>query len=421
MDSRLDILLIGATGYTGKNVALNLGLLCKRPEFSFIRWGIAGRSRQKMKELLTELQNLGVDVAQIPAIECDILKGVSLADMTSMAKVIMNATGPNVILSAPIVSACIQTGTHYIDISAELYHMLSIYRDYNTAAEQSNVLVIPGCGFACVPVTAGLMYLEKEFKGNLNSVVCYTVIDVPLRANFLFPGYNNSLIHYGTWESLVFELQNYKKYSKLKSITFPDIPPVPEELKKPFFHFQNGRLWYPYPGPDHDLVEQAQIHKRADNKPSYDFKIYTTMPLFIHFVVVTPIFFLYYILCKMACFSKLLFKFPRVFSFGLASHKGPSDKMRLDTKYSFTMTGKGKSGEGQASLENDVSLTIKVSGSDPGYYTTAIVFICSAIDILTDRSNMPTGGVISPLAAFSNTHLVELLQKNDMKIETIRN
>lgn len=46
-----------------------------------------------------------------------------------------------------------------------LQHMMNIYQTYNTQAEQANVLIIPGCGFASVPVSAGLIHLENNFKG----------------------------------------------------------------------------------------------------------------------------------------------------------------------------------------------------------------------------------------------------------------
>lgn len=43
--------------------------------------------------------------------------------------------------------------------------MMNIYETYNKPAEQANVLIIPACGFASLPVSAGLIHLENNFKG----------------------------------------------------------------------------------------------------------------------------------------------------------------------------------------------------------------------------------------------------------------
>ncbi|KAI5636339.1 saccharopine dehydrogenase NADP binding domain-containing protein [Phthorimaea operculella] len=415
MEPRLDIIILGATGFTGTFTAKNLALICKEPEYAHLKWGIAGRSKEKLFALLTQMEEKDISM-----IECDIVKNVNtIMEVTKRTKLLMNATGPCTILSEPIVRACIATGTHYIDISAELYHMLNIYRGYNKAAEEANVLIVPTCGFACIPVVAGLTQLERNFKGTLHSVECYTVLDIPTRANFPFPGHNNSLIHYGTWESLVHELRNHKKYMQLKKLTLPESEPVPDELKKPFFHRSKGRFWYPYPGPDYAVIEQTQQYQSESGKTPYHFKMYTTMPLFIHFLVVVPVFFLYYILSAFACFRKLVWTFPRVFTLGLASHQGPSDKMRSDTKFSFTLNGKGWSDGTNLKMAPDRKLIVMVSGSDPGYTTTSICFIFAAITLLTERSKMPSGGVLPTGVAFNDTQIAEKLTKHGIAIDII--
>lgn len=69
-------------------------------------------------------------VTSIPVLESDVKSG-NLVDVTGRAKVVMNCTGPNTVLSEPIVKACIETGTHYVDISAELYVSKNINTRYN--------------------------------------------------------------------------------------------------------------------------------------------------------------------------------------------------------------------------------------------------------------------------------------------------
>lgn len=54
-------------------------------------------------------------------IESNVDNRESLKKALQMAKVVINCTGPNSVLSAPIVEASIESGTHYLDISAEMF------------------------------------------------------------------------------------------------------------------------------------------------------------------------------------------------------------------------------------------------------------------------------------------------------------
>lgn len=56
-------------------------------------------------------------------------------------------------------------------------------------------------------------------------------LDLPKRAYFPWPG--NCLVHYGTWESLVYVLKNMKEYTRLKHETFPEpIGEMPQEMNR---------------------------------------------------------------------------------------------------------------------------------------------------------------------------------------------
>ncbi|KOB77878.1 putative secreted protein, partial [Operophtera brumata] len=341
----LDIVVLGATGFTGVKVVKCLS------EAVGLRWGIAGRSKDKLGKLIMDLHNTGnwvnsgcfknksryphyinapiagLDVSKVPVFNVDVNNKDALRKTTSQAKILMNCVGPSTIFSEQIVEACIESKTHYVDISAEINHILDLYRKYQRAAEDANVLIIPSCGFASVPAASGLLYLDGQFEvglrslnisGTLNTVECYVELDFPKRAYFPWPG--NCLVHYGTWESLVYVLRN---------------------MKEKFFHRNNGKLWYPYPGPDEDVIEFSEryLHKNQNKRP-VSFKLYTTMPLLIHFIII-PLMFMYYYLCYFKCFSKLLRKYPRFFTAGYMSHKGPSEKMMQAVTYSFTLIGKG--------------------------------------------------------------------------------
>ncbi|CAG9787158.1 unnamed protein product [Diatraea saccharalis] len=402
---RLDVLIVGATGFTGKHAVKNLIEILKGSPDLSVSWGITGRSKEKLDNVLSELEEIGETKTNVTVIKCDVEKD-DLRDVTGRAKVVINCTGPNTILSEPIVRACVETKTHYVDISAELYHMIHLYRIYHKVAEEANVLIVPACGFAAVPVETGIAYLEKKFNGTLNTVEGYFDIILPKRANF--PG--KCVIHFGTWASLVQELQNLREYQRLKAETFPQNIYIPEPpgFKRSFFHRQRGKFWFPYPGPDRDVNDMSQryLYEKNGKKP-YHCKLYTKTPMFFQMLIIVPAMFLYFYLCYFKFFRNWLVKYPRFFSLGYVSHKGPTEKIAKETKFKLSLLGKGVGSDSK-----EKSLTVQVSGADPGYETTSIAVVVSALTILLQNDKIPKGGVLGVGAAFRDTNIDEMLMKN---------
>ncbi|KAF9416228.1 hypothetical protein HW555_006387 [Spodoptera exigua] len=408
MDKSLDIIVLGATGFTGKCTVQHLARLTKEKYWD-VTWGIAGRSKDKMQTLITDLNKLGLDVKNVPMVESDIENRESLKKALQLAKVVINCTGPNSVLSAPIVEACIESGTQYLDISAEMFHILQLYQKYNKTAEDASVLVVPSCGYAAIPAESAMIYLERQFKGTLYTVECYSTMDIPKRT--YIPG--RALIHNGTWTSLVYVLNSFKDHLNLWKELFLSL------LNQSFFHRHKGETWFPYPGTEDYVVNMSQrhLHDKTQKKPVH-FKAYTTMPTFFHFLVI-PVMYLYYYLSYFKCFRSLLINWPRLVTVGYASQKGPSERTRRDTKYSFVLNGKGWDLGADLNSEPTKKMSVKVSGSDPGYDTTAVAIIMCAITILKERSNIPKGGVVMPGAAFFRTDIVDRLMHEGYTYEIV--
>ncbi|XP_068624638.1 saccharopine dehydrogenase-like oxidoreductase [Battus philenor] len=409
---KVDIIVIGATGFTGKHVVKQLAGFRKHETYKTITWGVSGRSKEKVNNLLSEIEESDIDITKILTVISDVTDESNISNVTKKAKIVINCTGPNTLLSEYIVKACLQTGTHYVDISAELYHMLNVYRAYHKSAEEAGVLIVPSCGFASIPTSTGLILLDRHFNGSLRSAECYVELHIPREC--YFGGRNKTLVHYGTWESFVHEMYNMGKYKQLKKEIFPQTSsePIPRELKKSFFHKHEGRVWFPYPGPDYEVDSMARTYfqEKKGKKPIH-FKAYTTMPLCIHFLLI-PIVFIAYFLCKLRCFRNLMWKYPGFFSFGLMSHKGPTEKLKNDLKYTFTLIGKGDDDKAKKHI-------VKITGSDPGYKTTAAAVLFSAVTILLERSKTPKGGVLMPESVFYDTDIVERLNGNGMNYEIV--
>lgn len=90
----------------------------------------------------------------------------------------------------------------------------------------------------------------------------------------------------------------------------------------------------------------------------------------------------------------LSFQYPKVFSFGAASHEGPPEQKMNNTQFTFLFTGNGwaeKSADSKTRQNDDPVKThvTKVTGINPGYGATCVAVLLSAITILKENSMMP--------------------------------
>src|SRR6266545_7315479 len=106
----LDIVVLGATGFTGALTAEYLA--AHRPGAT--RWAIAGRNRDKLEALR---DRLGVDVQILGA---DISDQASLRRMAEASRVVVTTVGPYLRYGEPVVAACAEAGTDYIDLTGEI-------------------------------------------------------------------------------------------------------------------------------------------------------------------------------------------------------------------------------------------------------------------------------------------------------------
>lgn len=83
MDKQLDIIIFGATGFTGKHAILEGIKILEK-----YSWGIAGRSTEKLEAVLKEIGTRAeTDLSKIPKIIANIEDPDSLTKMAESAKV----------------------------------------------------------------------------------------------------------------------------------------------------------------------------------------------------------------------------------------------------------------------------------------------------------------------------------------------
>lgn len=152
-----DIIIYGATGFTGRLVAEYLvqhyGDRADAP-----KWAMAGRSADKLTEI-RDLIGAPKDTALIVA---DASDPASLDAMAARAKVILTTVGPYQLYGAPLVAACVKAGTAYADLCGEPGWMREMIDEYQVAAKASGARITFSCGFDSIPFDLGVHFLQAE-------------------------------------------------------------------------------------------------------------------------------------------------------------------------------------------------------------------------------------------------------------------
>jgi short subunit dehydrogenase-like uncharacterized protein len=140
------ILIYGATGYTGKLVAMQ----ARETHLSF---EVAGRNGPQVTALADQLDM----PCRIFALDDPEIIIASLAGVTA----VLNCAGPFASTARPLMEACIACGVHYLDITAE-YKVYALAEAWSERAAAAGVMLLPGVGWDVVPSDCLAMYLAAK-------------------------------------------------------------------------------------------------------------------------------------------------------------------------------------------------------------------------------------------------------------------
>ncbi|MCJ1282282.1 hypothetical protein MMC26_001605 [Xylographa opegraphella] len=153
-DRKYEIILLGATGYTGKYCAEHI--VKNLP--TDLRWAVAGRSEVKLSTLINELESLNTDRLG-PGVEIASLDPEDLDALVKKTKLLITTVGPFHKYGSPVVEACAGNGTHYVDSTGETPWVLEMIRKYHDIAQANRAIMIPQCGLesACSDIMVYLV------------------------------------------------------------------------------------------------------------------------------------------------------------------------------------------------------------------------------------------------------------------------
>jgi short subunit dehydrogenase-like uncharacterized protein len=124
-----------------------------------LTWAIAGRNEKKLEQILKEF-SISSNAPDI--LLADSHDAQSLQTLARSAKVILTTVGPYALYGSELVAACVENGTHYCDLSAEVYWLRQMMEKHQAAATISGARVVNACGFDSIPSDLGVQFLQNH-------------------------------------------------------------------------------------------------------------------------------------------------------------------------------------------------------------------------------------------------------------------
>lgn len=154
-DRKFDVIVWGATGFTGALVAEYLSHTYGVGQS--LNWAIAGRDIAKLEALKAALGD-----SALPTVVADSFDVQTLDALAGRSKVILSTVGPYAKYGSALVAACVQAGTHYCDLAGEAQWIRQMIDQHHEAARESGARIVHCCGFDSVPMDMGVWFLQHE-------------------------------------------------------------------------------------------------------------------------------------------------------------------------------------------------------------------------------------------------------------------
>lgn len=155
-----DLVVFGGTGFTGRLVARHLVSVAPRT----VRWAIAGRNSDKLLKLKAELVGFEPRCEDFGIIVADIADRAALRQLAQSARVLLNAAGPFNVHGEPVVRACVEAGTDYLDLTGEAAFVERIECSLAEQARCNGVRLIPCCGFEAAIADLGVLFALRRLS-----------------------------------------------------------------------------------------------------------------------------------------------------------------------------------------------------------------------------------------------------------------
>jgi short subunit dehydrogenase-like uncharacterized protein len=178
-DRDLDVVVFGATGVTGRQVAAYLDERCADTD---TRWAAAARDPAKLERVLAE-----VSARPSATILADVDDPSALAAMAARARVVLNLVGPYSLYGWPVIEACVAAGANYVDLTGEIPFVRGVIDAFDDRAAKAGVKVVQVCGFEALPVDLAVMLAAETARDRWGEALAEVDIEVSVQAQPEWP------------------------------------------------------------------------------------------------------------------------------------------------------------------------------------------------------------------------------------------
>lgn len=370
-----DLVVFGATGFTGGMVAEYLARHAP-PE---LRWAIAGRSQAKLAAVKARLVAIDARASNTATLVASVDDPASLQRMAASTRVLVTTVGPFIRYGEPVVKACVEQGTDYVDSTGEVNFTQLLLARYSSEAESRKVRLVPSCGFDAIPADLGAYFTVKQLPSDQP-----IELDGYMSFDAKFSG--------GTEQSALMSMVPLAEDLKVPDRTPTNGRKVSERAAKVQRVAALDRWSAPLPTVDASLVLRSA--SSLDNYgPNFSYAHHLLHPSIIALTVLGIVFGIVGFLARFAPFRAMFSKSAK------QSGQGPT-QAQMDAAW-FKLTFIAKCA-GRV-------LRTEVSGGDPGYVETSKMLAESGMCLAQDREALPArAGVLTPAEAMAEPLLARL-------------
>ncbi len=378
-DREFDVVLFGATGFTGGLTADYLAGAVP----DGCRWALAGRNPAKLEAVRDRLAERDPELKSLELLHADVTDAASLADVAARARVVITTVGPYVEHGGPLVAACAEAGTDYVDLTGEPEFIDRTYLAHHARAVETGARIVHACGFDSVPHDLGAMFTVQQLPEG-----------VPLRVRGMVR--SNATLSGGTFASALAAFSRARKMKQVHAERRKVEPRVQGRkvritAKRPHFDKEAGYWLVPLPTIDPLVVRRsAAVLERYG--PDFTYSHYAAakkLPTVVGGIG---------LVAAVAAAAQVP-PLRRLLMSRLPQGEGPSEERRARSYFSVRFIGEG----------GGRTTYTEVRGGDPGYTETAKMLAESALSLAFD-DNPPTAGQVTTAVAMGQNLLDRLVR-----------
>mmetsp|Transcript_727 Transcript_727/g.1026 ORF Transcript_727/g.1026 Transcript_727/m.1026 type:complete len:478 (-) Transcript_727:1651-3084(-) len=431
----IDIIVHGATGYTGRRVARHLA--SKHPHLTL---AICGRSDAKLAAVAAEI---GWDESKRQSstfVVADVVEGIDdLVSAFSGAKVVIACAGPYRQCGLPVLKAAIDARCDYLDLCGEPQFFDDALVSFDRQARDLGLLAVHAAAFDCVPAELGAALAERQLlllnenpsssgDGDGETVECagieviHTVQNVASANATTFHAAVDGFYAASSGELSVSRKKVKESYPEFKETApparpkaWPRVPETPGAIM-PGYNEELGLRTMKFVGADASAVKLSwkylrsripEHSRKGKHVPEPRLSVLIGMEGDNSLAALKLMAYgaTFSTLARWKWGCNMLHSNPEAFSNGLFTSKGPTEEELEQGGFTTFVTAYGtKHCPGSS---NQVA-RVKISGPEPGYVATPILIValaCTILDAGKGENHVKLsfeGGVTLPGALFGD-------------------